>query len=166
MKVETYTIKGWEDPIMGVVINENDDWILVSEVATDYHVDGFALLKKSYIKKRRTKKWEKQVAQVLTLQKFKPKSTRGFKFGTVAEMLAWIEKKYEIFAFQDQMENSLEIGVIEDITEKKLGLHFLKANGEYEPDYVYDYKVSKIRKISFDTYYLNALKVLSKAKKS
>ena len=166
MKVETYTIKGWDDPIMGVVIDENDDWILISEVATDYHVDGFALLKKSYIKKRRTKKWEKQVALVLELQKFEPKMKKGFSFGTLESMLKWIESKYTIFAFQDQIEDSLEIGVVEDLSGNTLGLNFLKADGEFEPDYIYDYKVKKIRKITFDTYYLNALKILSKHKYS
>ena len=162
MLVESYTIKGWNDPIMGVLLDENDDWLLISEVATDYNIDGFALVNKSFVKKRKTKKWEKQVSLVLELQKYKPKSTRGFKFGTVESMLQWIEKKYEIFAFQDQMEESLEIGSVEDISGNKLGLNFLKANGEFEAEYVYDYKISKIRKITFDTYYLNALKLLSK----
>ncbi len=160
MLVETYKIKSWDEELMGVVIKENDDWILIQEIEGDYQVDGYTLLKKEFVKKRRSKKWEKQVALVLELNKHKPALT-GFRFGKVESMLKWIEKRHDIFAFQDKVEESIEIGKVEDIKENVLGLHFLKANGKYESEYIYDYKLNQIRKISFDTHYLRSLKLLN-----
>lgn len=160
MLVETYKIKSWKEELMGVVIKENDDWILIQEIEGDYQVDGYALLKKEFVKKRRSKKWEAQVALVLQLQKHKP-ALRGFRFGTVPTMLRWIEKRFEIFAFQDKVEESIEIGKVEDIKDNVLGMHFLKANGKYESEFIYDYKLSQLRKISFDTHYLRSLKLLN-----
>ena len=161
MQVETYKIKTWNDTITGLLIKENDDWILIKEVEGDYHVDGFTLLRKEYVKKRKTKKWEKQVAIVLGLQKVS-KTLRGFKFGDLPTMMAWIEKKYGLFAFQDNVEESIEIGRVEDIKDGTLGLNFLKADGTFVADYVYDYKLNKIRKVSFATHYLNSLLLLNK----
>jgi len=160
VQVETYKIKSWKDRMMGVVIKENDDWILLQEIEGDYQVDGYCLLRKKFVQKRRAKKWEEQVALVLKLQKHKPSLT-GFRFGTLPAMLRWIEKRYDIFAFQDKVEQSIEIGKVEDINDKTLGLNFLKADGMYESEYVYDYKIKDIRKISFDTHYLKSLKLLN-----
>ena len=124
MLVETYKIKSWKEELMGVVIKENVDWILIQEIEGDYQVDGYTLLKKEFVKKRRSKKWEAQVALVLQLQKHKP-ALRGFRFGAVPTMLRWIEKRFEIFAFQDKVEESIEIGKVEDIKDNVLGLSLI-----------------------------------------
>lgn len=160
MKVESFKIKGWKEGVIGVLIEENDDWVLIGDISSDYHVDGFALLRKSKIKKRETKAWEEQVALVLSLQKYEPSLRKGFKFGTVKSMLTWIEKSYGLFAFQDKLEESMEVGTMEDLKGNVLGLNFLMTDGRYDEDFIYDYKVKQIRKISFDSQYLNALGLL------
>jgi len=160
MKVESYKIKGWEEGVIGVLIKENEEWVLIGDISSDYHVDGYALLRKSKIKKRSTKDWENQVALVLSLQKYEPSLRKGFKFGSLESMLKWIQKEYGIFAFQDKIEESMEVGTMEDITDKVLGLNFLMTDGRYDDDYIYDYKVNQIRKVSFGTHYLNALDLL------
>jgi|TARA_B110000908_G_C10074381_1_gene366583 hypothetical protein len=51
MKIESYKIKGWKETETGIVISENEDWLLVNHIV-DYVLDGFKLYRKSYIKKR------------------------------------------------------------------------------------------------------------------
>lgn len=160
MKVETYKIKGWKDQMMGVIIKESKEWLLVQEIEGDYHVDGYTLLRKSFIKKRRCKQWEKQVALVLDLHKHKPE-LKGFRFAKLPTMLKWIEKHHGIFSFQDKVEESIEIGKVEDVVDNVLGLNFLLANGQFVDKHVYEYNMDKIRKVSFDTHYLNSLKLLN-----
>jgi len=133
---------------------------LIGEISSDYHVDGFALLRKSKIKKRSTKSWERQVALVLELQKYSPSLRRGFKFGSLATMLRWIQKEYGLFAFQDKIEESMEVGTMEDIKGNTLGLNFIMTDGRFDDEFIYDYKVDQIRKISFGTHYLDALDLL------
>ncbi len=161
MKVEAYQIKGWNTDVAGVVMSENDDWILINEIPVDYQVDGFTLINKAFVKKRYTKKFEKRIAKVLSLKKYKAPKVKGFKFGKIADMLLWIENKYGFFQFQDDLEESLEIGVIDIIKKNNLSLLFLKQNGKFDWKYVYEYKLDKIRKITFDSNYLQSLKLLA-----
>ncbi len=42
MKIESYKIKGWRETETGIVISENEDWILVNHIV-DYVLDGFKL---------------------------------------------------------------------------------------------------------------------------
>ncbi len=161
LKIETFAIKDWNDPVSGVILEENKDWILLNEIPTDYEVDGFAILNKKFITERISKKFEKKNALVLSLKKYsKPKVK--IKLSSLKSILKAIEKKYEIFQFQDQLENSVEIGVLDEIENDALHLIYLKANGKFDKKYTYEYDVNDIRKINFDTNYLNSLKLLVK----
>lgn len=162
IKVEAYKIKGWKETVLGVLLEENDQWILINEISMDYQLDGFAILSKKFVKKRSTKKWEKQIAQVLELKKYKPQLDASFKFGSFEQMAGWIEEKFVLLQFQDDIEASLEIGKIDTIEDNILHLLFLKADGKFKQKYTYEYKVNSIRKINFNTDYLNSLLLLAK----
>jgi len=56
-KVETYEVTYWEDSESGLLIAENEEWILVKHIPVDYVIDGYRLYKKEFVAKReRTKK--------------------------------------------------------------------------------------------------------------
>ena len=52
LKVESYKIKGWKAIPRGLLIAENEKWILVKNIPVDYVVDGYKLYQKRYITKR------------------------------------------------------------------------------------------------------------------
>ena len=59
MKVEKYKIKDWDDSESGLLVSENDDWILVKHIPVDYVIDGYRLYKKEFIENRISTKNEK-----------------------------------------------------------------------------------------------------------
>ena len=160
MKVETYTIEGWKEKVTGIVLDENDNWILINEVPVDYLPDGFSLINKNHLSKRKTTKLDQQTALVLKLKKYKPELAKKFKFGSVSKMTKWIENQYGLIQFQDEHEDSLEIGVVDRIKKNTMNLLFLKTNGKFVKKYTYEYEIDKIRKISFDSDYLYSLSLL------
>ncbi len=160
-KVETYTIKGWKGEVSGVILKENADWILINEIETDYLINGYAILNKKYLSDRRSGSWEKQVALVLKLKGHKSKMPNKFKFGSIKKMLDWVERGYDIVQFQDAVEDSIEIGVVDTVKKNNLDLIFIKENGKIEKKYIYRYKMDKIRKITFGTDYLKSINLLA-----
>lgn len=161
MKVETFKIKGWKTPVTGVVMMENKDWILINDVLLEYQADGYSLLAKKYVKDRYSTKLENQIALVLELKGHKAKISKKFELGELGDMLEWIQDRYGLIQLQDKLEQSLEIGFVEEIDKKKLGLVFMKPNGKFKEKYLYEYKIKGIRKITFDTDYLYSLSLLA-----
>lgn len=107
MKVETYEIDGWENSETGLLVKENEDWILVRHIPVDYMIDGYRLYKKEFIEKRIRTKKEKQIERVLGLKQVEVKGPNNFGFGDTIGLLEWVEKKYELFEFQDDDETEL-----------------------------------------------------------
>lgn len=64
MKVETYKIAGWKEKETGLLISENEDWILVKHIPVDYVIDGFKLYRKKAVKKRKSKTKEGKISRV------------------------------------------------------------------------------------------------------
>jgi len=160
MKVESYIIKDWKNGISGVPVLENKNWLLIHEIATDYQLDGYALLRKSSIIGRSSGKWEKKVKRVLKLRNFKPTKPKKFKLTDLPSMLDQIVLKYGLFSFQDKMEKSIQVGLIDHFSKKYLYLSFIDANGILDQEYLSQYKLKSIRKVSFNTDYINAVKLL------
>jgi hypothetical protein len=160
MKVETYKIKGWKEKETGLLIAENEDWILVKHIPVDYVVDGYKLYKKEYIKKRIVKGKEAKITRVLELKETPTDLPKGFKFDTVIELLKWSEKTYGLFEFQDKKEGELFYGKINTVESDFLVIDMIKASGKIEKEYDYDFLLSKIRAIAFETDYFEAIRLL------
>ena len=60
MKVETYRVTGWEDVERGLIVAENDEWLLVKHIPIDYIVDGYKLYRKAFIASRESGKAAKK----------------------------------------------------------------------------------------------------------
>ena len=86
-KVESYKIKGWKDKETGVLISENEDWILVNHIPADYALDGFKLYRKKFVKKRISGASEKQIERVLNLKNKKTPELKDFEFNDVLATL-------------------------------------------------------------------------------
>ncbi len=161
LQVETYKIKGWKETVTGLVISENKDWILVKNIPSDYRLDGYTLYRKEYVKKRLTKTSEQQVERVLGLRNTKIIAPKKFKFDSTANLLKWVEKKYGLFEFQDYDEDVLFYGKINDINKGKLTIDMIKSDGSIDEKFDAKFSLKKIRAISFDTDYFNAIVLMT-----
>ncbi len=160
MKVESYKIKGWKEKETGVLISENEDWILVNHIPADYTLDGFKLYRKRFVKKRISKTSEKQIERVLNLKGKKTPELKEFVFNNVLETLKWSEKKYGLFEFQDKGETELFYGKINRTENDILIIDMVKSNGKVEIDYDFEFSLNKIRSITFETDYFESIRLL------
>ncbi|WP_147239393.1 hypothetical protein [Tenacibaculum sp. E3R01] len=160
MKVESYKIKGWKEKETGLFISENEDWILVNHIPNDYALDGFKLYRKKFVKKRVSESPEKQIEKVLRLKNIQIPELKNFTFNDVLETLKWSEKKYGQFEFQDKKEDELFYGKINRTDNDLLIIDMIKSNGQVELNYDFEFKLGKIRSITFETDYFESIRVL------
>lgn len=160
MKVESYKIKGWKDRETGLLISENEDWILVKHIPVDYVIDGYKLYQKKHIKKRITKTPEEKKARVLKLKKENISIPENFEFRSVLEILKWSEKLYGLFEFQDKKETELFYGKVNCVKNDSLIIDMIKSNGKIEQNYDFDFSLNKIRSITFESDYFNSIRLL------
>ena len=158
--VETFKIKGWKEKETGLLVAENEKWILVKHIPVDYLVDGYKLYKKKFIKSRESKEREAQVAHVLGLKGVKAKKPKGFEFAGVVDTLKWSEKKYGLFEFQDSEEGALQLGKINTVSKKSLFIDFITAEGKLKKAFKFSFKTNEIRSITFESDYFNSIKLL------
>lgn len=160
MKVESYKIKGWKAKETGLLIAENEDWVLVKYIPVDYLVDGYKLYNKKYIKKRITKGKEAKIKRVLELKKVEAVAPKNFKFATVIELLKWSEKTYGLFEFQEKEGDELFYGKINHVENDVLIIDMILSNGTIEKEYDYDFLSSEIRAIAIETDYFESIRLL------
>jgi hypothetical protein len=160
LRVESYKIKGWKEKETGVLITENENWILVNHIPNDYALDGFKLYRKKFVKKRISGDSEKQIERVLSLKNKKTPELKGFAFNDVLEILKWSEEKYGLFEFQDKGETELFYGRINRSENDVLIIDMIKSNGQIESDYDFEFSLNKIRSITFETDYFESIRLL------
>lgn len=167
VKVERYRIQDWQDEETGLLIDENEDWILIMSIPVDYVTDGYKLISKKFLTERNRATAEMQIERVLNLRNISGEKPQGFKFGNTIEMLQWVEKAYEIFEFQEVSEDEVFYGKIHQIEDDEiLTIDYIDSEGQEEIAYACDFDLAEIRTITFDTDYFNAVKLLWKDNKS
>lgn len=160
MQVEKYKIKGWKKRERGLLISENDHWILVKHIPVDYILDGYKLYSKKHIKQRQSKSKEKQIERVLRLKNVNSQEPEDFKFGETIEILKWVENKFGLFEFQDDIENELHYGSINKIEGEFLNINMIRSNGTIEEEFDCEFKINEIRTITFMTDYFESIRLL------
>lgn len=167
MKVETFHIASWEESETGLVIDENDEWVLVKYIPVDYQIDGYKIYKKTFIEERKHSSKEAAIEKVLQLKGVKVEHSEGFSFGSTinlfgstVHLLKWSEQKYELFEFQDNSEAEVFYGKISEVTDNLLRIDMVKADGSVEEKYDYEFEIDKIRAIAFESDYFFSMKLL------
>ena len=160
MKVETYKLKDWEDLESGLLIAENEEWILVKNIPIDYIVDGYSIYKKEFIESRTPAQKAVLIERVLELKKIDEKSPDLFAFSDTIGLLKWVEDRYGIFEFQDDIEDELFYGKINSIVGDRLIIDMIKSDGSVEIKFDFEFEISKIRVITFETDYHSSVRLL------
>ena len=160
-RVEYVQLAGWEEDQVGLWLAENDDWLLLRHIPTDYRVDGYVLLVKEHIVSREPHRNRKQVEQVLKLKGVRPEMPPGFVFLDLVEMICWVAQHYGLVEFTDEEECSF-FGWVNEADAVHLWVDTLSPNctlrvrDNGKPPFV----LSEIQLISFDNDYFNSLKLL------
>lgn len=159
MKVETYKIKDWKEKETGLLIDENEDWILVKYIPVDYVIDGYKIYKKSVVEKRKSKTKEEKIARVLQLKKIETKTPESLSLDSVLEILKWSEKKYGLFEFQDN-EGDLFYGKLNKVKVDMFYIDLINSNGNIEKEYDYNFLIYEVAAIAFESDYFESIRLL------
>jgi hypothetical protein len=165
MKVETYVTKDWEESEAGLLLAENDEWILVKHIPADYVIDGYRLYKKKFVENRERDETERQIERVLKLKGVDAAMPEGFEFSDTIGLLQWVESKYGLFEFQDDDESELFYGTLQNVENGSLSINMITAKGEEDPEFDFEFEIDKIRILEFETDYHLSIKLLWDDKK-
>lgn len=160
MKVEKFKIKGWKKKETGIVISENEDWILVKHIPNDYVVDGYKIYNKTFIKRRKPISEEDNLTIVLKLKNVNLNIPDNFKFSSTLDLLKWSEKKYGLFEFQDDSETELFFGKLNKILGHEFVIDMILSDGTFENEYEFNFLIDEIRVITFETDYFESIRLL------
>lgn len=157
--VETYKINGWEDNETGMLLFENDNWILVRHIPVDYQIDGFKIYNKKWVANRNSGEKEAQIDRVLKLKGISMDKPE-IKLGSPQEILTQLESKYGLFEFQDDDGEELFYGKINETNEVEFTINMIGSKGEIIEDYDCEFSFGEIRSITFDTDYFESIRLL------
>ncbi len=160
MTIETYKLKGWDEKETGLLIAENDDWILTKHIPIDYVIDGYKLYAKKHLKKRKIHKNHAQISRVLTLKNVNTSIPENFVFGNSLEILSWSETTFGLFEFQENQQGDLFYGKLYQSHDDDFMIHQILADGSIDHAYNCDFSLSKIRCITFHSDYFTSIRLL------
>ncbi len=162
MKVETLELRDWEDLETGLVVAENDEWVMLRYIYADYMLDGWKLIKKDLIAERISEEDEAQIAKVIALKGETGVLPMGFKLGSALEMIQWINNRYGFVEFQDEEEEVI-FAVVTGQEEGNLLFDMVLPDGQVEAGC--EIGIDDVGVIAFDGDYFQSVGLLWKADK-
>lgn len=161
MEIYNYDLKDWEDYVTGIVLMENEEWILLHEIPADYQTDGYCLVSKSQIVDQFKNEDTELKERVLKLKGYQTELPQGVLLGALDDMLRSIEKHYHVFGVQDE-EDTIRIGTIQSIVANELRLNFINTFGEMSDETPEPVFKTDIQTVTFGTDYLYSIYLLWK----
>ena len=162
MKVETYKINDWEELETGLLIDENENWILVKHIPVDYIIDGFKIYNKEFVGERIHSDTEQRIEKVLKLKTVQDIKPNNFEFFETIGLLKWVENNYGLFEFQDDDASEVIYGKMNRIEHKNLIIDMIHSDGSVEENYNYEFDIDEIRVITFESDYHQSIGLLWK----
>lgn len=157
--IETYKINGWEDDETGMLLFENDEWILVKHIPVDYQIDGFKIYHKKWVENRSSGEKEAQIERVIELKGI-TFNRPEIKLGNAQEILSQLESRYGLFEFQDDDGDELFYGKLNEINGDEFTINMVGSKGEIIENYDYEFSFDEIRSITFETDYFESIRLL------
>ncbi len=148
------------NPINGIVLDFNKDWILIKSNPVDYIIDGYFIIKNKNIigvERGESEKWKDKI---IKLKGFKATNKMRIPLDNLEKILKVLTNKFEIFTLYTKDDSICWLGRLKTINEKKLIIDDLNTKGQWNGQI--DFKLNEIRVIEFDTDYINSLKLVSK----
>ena len=158
-RAEYIKLVGLEDYVVGLLLAENDDWLLMRKLPEDYVADGYILVAKAHIEARGVDQKRRQITRVLKLKGITTEIPIGFTFGSPMSMMRWIEQCYKLFQIQDE-EDTCFCGQLRDCEEEGFRIKALSPRAKMDLDYNNWFKWSDLMTIEFGTDYLCSLILL------
>jgi len=147
-------------PIVGFVIDYNDDWTLLKYNPVDYIVDGYIILRNKNMEGFQRNASEKFREKVIMLKKQHLPEFSEFPLTDLQTILSSLTKQYGVFQFDLKTEKACYLGKLKSLTKERLTIDYLNPKELWTKQM--QFRPNDIRTIEFDTDYINSLKLVSK----
>lgn len=130
-----------------VVHDVSDEWFLVEEI-TDFHFDGFAIISKYSVERRRYNRFDKVLEQILRQEGAQPSASPISIVSSDQEIFTQLLEIDTFISVESDDESRFLIGSIHRLTADRLFMKHFPADGEWfaRPSGI-DY--SEIGRVSF-----------------
>lgn len=155
-KFYLFEIRGWKEPIYGIVEIIGTEWILIKNIINDYTFDGYSLIQHRNIKNHIRSEDELFTEQVLKAKGILDIMGPNIPLNTKLEPFKWLEEQNITILLSPKDESICYVGKIKK--NMKTFFQFISMNTKGHWDtYIYKYKFPDIRLISINTDYVNSL---------
>lgn len=161
-KMISVKMASWKDALYGYVVDYNDDWMLLKQNSHDYVMDGYAIISVKHIKGFRRDIDEKFREKIINLKKQGPTGKEKIPLDDLATILNFLTKKFGVFEFYTKSEDVCYLGAAKSVGPRELELDYLDPAAKWAG--IRKFKTADIRKIEFQTDYINSLKLVAKKK--
>ena len=148
------------DPINGILIDFNEDWILIQSNPVDYIIDGYFVISKKNLKTVEYSKNEKWKEKVIILKNIRVPIKAKISLDNIEIIFKTLNKRYGVFTIFKKENNVCWLGGLRSIDDKFLTINDLNPKGQWKGEV--KFKINKIRVIEYDTDYINSLKLVLK----
>jgi hypothetical protein len=148
------------DPINGILLDYNDDWILVKSNPVDYVLDGYFVIGNKNLKTIEYGDNEKWKEKVIKLKGIGTPNKARIPLDNFDRIIKTLTKKYKVFTIYKKENDVCWLGRLKSIDDTVLTIDDLNPKGKWDGQK--KFKIKDIRVIEFDTDYINSLKRVSK----
>lgn len=159
----SFKVKSWDERILGILINESTDWILIKPIIDDFILDGLILLHKKFVISQRRKKYEVYVENVLkACNHFNINIDVDLKESLIRDPLFYLFEKKILFQITNINQHRFAVGYVDKSPENNhIYLKGIHPDGTWIKNLV-QYKINSIRSIGINNIYLKSLLVYRK----
>lgn len=153
----SFNMKGWKEPICGVIEYIGSEWILTKHIVSDYIFDGYSLIQRKYIKD--------QLCDNVTIFTEKVLLAKGIMdinipynipLDSQIAPFEWLREHGITAEFSPKNEDICYVGKVTVFSKKYFQFISLSPRGCWDSD-IYECTFANIRAISIDTDYTNSL---------
>ena len=155
VKVISLHFSDRKEPICGLVVAVDDDWTLMKQIAGDYALDGFVVVRHTNIKHHERGENELFKEKVLILKGMADLPEDPIKIDGLQSILEQITERFGIFEIQTKRESACYLGRLVSFGKKRFAIEFMDTNGEWDGQM--KFTTDKIRIVRFETDYAKSL---------
>ena len=159
-KLYSFEIKGWKEPICGIVEAFSVDWILIKWIINDFLFDGYSVIQRRHIKKCFQDENLLFKESVLRAKGVMDIPTPEIPIDSKSAPLKWFCDNMNIVLVSPIDESVCDVGKITKVLNRVFYLKTMDGEGKW--DNVYDNcLLSEIVSFSIDTDYVKSLLIYS-----
>ena len=150
----TISLSHRKEKEQGFFQKENEDWVLLKALFSDYMMDGVLLINKKYISLTKRESDEEFTEKVILANN--RLNTENLTILDSADLYETFRKDKVVIQLSHYEDSAANIGRIVKVNDKSLSMLLLNTRGIWD-DYYSNIRKDKIRTIKYNTDYIRSL---------